>query len=150
FLSPPNINPPRSGDHVRTTQGEHTRVSRPRICDTQGIMAGMDIRRSVQRKLLLASYFTGPIAILLVPLLGFFMVSTRPPTPVETYTALTQYNRAEYFARQYLLIWLAGSDRLSDQLSEMTSVGERKIELNPDPLKVTDINVVSVKRWITD
>lgn len=113
-------------------------------------MAGMDIRPSVQRKLLLASYFTGPIAILLVLLLGFFMVSTRPPTPVETYTALTQYNRAEYFARQYLLIWLAGSDRLSDQLSEMTSVGERKIELNPDPLKVTDINVVSVKRWITD
>lgn len=110
----------------------------------------MDIRPSVQRKLLLASYFTGPIAILLVLLLGFFMVSTRPPTPVETYTALTQYNRAEYFARQYLLIWLAGSDRLSDQLSEMTSVGERKVELNPDPLKVTDVNVVSVKRWITE
>ena len=134
-----------------TTRIQHSGCVTSLIRGARVIMDNMDVRPSVQRKALLVSYFTGPVAIVLVLVLGFFMVATRPPSPVDTYKALTEYNRAEYFARQYLLVWLAGSNRLSDRLAEMTSVGENmKLDLNPDPMSVTDINVTDVLRFPTD
>ena len=109
-------------------------------------MVSMEVRPSVQRRALLVSFLTGPLAIVLVLLLGAFLIATRPESPVNTYKALTEYSRAEYFARNYLLMWLAGSPRVEDRFAEMTSVADIKLSLNPDPMTVTDINVTDVLR----
>lgn len=109
----------------------------------------MDVRPSVQRRALLVSFFTGPLAILLVLLLGAFLIITRPEQPVDTFKALSAYQRAEYFARNFLLVWLAGSPRQVDIYKEMTSI-DGKLELNPDPMTVTDINIMDVSRTTTD
>lgn len=109
----------------------------------------MDVRPSVQRRAILVSFFTGPISIVIVLLLGAFLILTRPQQPIDTFKALSSYQRAEYFARNFLLVWLAGSPKQESVYKEMTSV-DGKLELNPDPMTVTDINITDVNRYQGD
>lgn len=109
----------------------------------------MDVRPSVQRRVILVSFFTGPISIALVILLGTFLILTRPPRPVDTFKALSAYQRAEYFARNFLLIWLSGSSAQENVYKEMVSV-TGKLDLNPDPMTVVNINTTDVDRYQGD
>lgn len=109
----------------------------------------MDVRPSVQRKFLFFSMISGPIALVVTVLLAAFVAFTRPPAPVNTYKALTQYARSEYFARNFLLMWLAGGPQQESRFKEMSSV-DTKVNLAPDPMTVTDINVTDVNRSTTD
>ncbi|TXH10724.1 MAG: hypothetical protein E6R04_04500 [Spirochaetes bacterium] len=105
----------------------------------------MDVRPSFQKRALWISLISGPLAIIISVLTVMFSVITRPPSPVDVYRAQTQSVRAEFFARNYLLLWLGGSDRQDSRLKEMTSVDAR-FSLNPDPVTVTEINITDVLR----
>lgn len=86
---------------------------------------------------------SGPVAVVVAVLTLVFVIATKPPAPLNTYKALTQYTRAEYFARNFLLMWLAGGPPQEQRFKEMVSV-DTKVGLAPDPLTVTDINVTDV------
>lgn len=105
----------------------------------------MDVRPSFQKRALWVALISGPLAIIISALTVLFSIVTRPPSPVDVYRAQTQIVRAEFFARNYLLLWLAGSDRQESRFKEMTSVDVR-LTLNPDPVTVMDINVTDVLR----
>lgn len=103
----------------------------------------MEIRPSVQRRALLFSVFAGPLAMLLSLAALIFVVVTKPPTAESVDSTITSYTKAEYFAKNFLLVWLAGGPKLNERFSEMSSASQ-KITLNPDPMTVTDINTTDV------
>lgn len=103
----------------------------------------MDVRPSVQRKALLFSVFAGPLALLVALATLVFAVVTKPPATGDINKTITAYTRAEFFARNYLLIWLGGDTKQGERFAELTSTNER-IALNPDPMTVQDINVTDV------
>ena len=84
-------------------------------------MATMDVRPEVQRKFLLMSMLSGPVAIVVAVLAMAYVVLTKPPTPTDVHRELTAYTNASYFARNYLLVWLGGSTRQQDNIMSMTS-----------------------------
>lgn len=105
----------------------------------------MDFRPSFQKRALWVALVSGPLAIIIVVLDVLFNIATRPPYPADVYLAQTQIVRAEYFARNYLLVWLAGGPPQEDRFKEMTSSGTR-LSLNPDPVTVMDINITDLQR----
>lgn len=109
----------------------------------------MTVRPSVQKNFLFWSMISGPIALVLSVLTLAAMLIFRPPSSVDTYRALTEYTRSEHFARNFLLLWLAGNKTQEARFKEMTSTDVRAA-LPPDPLTVTDINVTDVSRYTTD
>lgn len=103
----------------------------------------MDVRPEVQRKFLLMSMLSGPVAIIVAVLALAYVVLNKPPTPTDVHRELTAYTNASYFARNYLLVWLGGSTRQQDNIMAMTSAAG-SFKLNPDPQRVTDLNITDV------
>lgn len=109
----------------------------------------MDVRPEVQRKFLLTSMLSGPIALVLALCAVAYVVLTKPPTPVNVHRELSSYTNASYFARNYVLVWLGGSAKQKDSIAAMSSV-PASFTLNPDPMTVTDLNVIDVLWTPTD
>lgn len=102
-----------------------------------------EVRADVQRKFLLVSMLSGPIAILVAVLALAYVVLNNPPAPVDVHKALSSYTNASYFARNYTLVWLGGGTKQKDAIGSMSSV-PASFNLNPDPMTVTDLNVTDV------
>lgn len=109
----------------------------------------MDVRPEVQRKFLLTSMLSGPIALVLALCAVAYVVLTKPPTAVNVHRELSSYTNASYFARNYVLVWLGGSAKQKDSIASMSSV-PASFALNPDPMTVTDLNVIDVLWTPTD
>lgn len=103
----------------------------------------MDIKPSVQKRFLFISMISGPVALVLTVLFGVYTVLRMPTDIVDVHKELMSYTRAEYFARNYTLAWLAGSSKQNTTIDSMTSASA-KLTLNPDPMTVTDLNMVDV------
>lgn len=86
---------------------------------------------------------SGPVALVIAVLAMAYVVMTKPPTPVDVHRELTAYTNASYFARNYLLVWLGGSPKQQDNIASMSSVAGT-FKLNPDPQRVTDLNITDV------
>jgi len=103
----------------------------------------MDVRPDVQRKFLLMSMLSGPVAVVLALLALVFVVVTKPPTPTDVHKELTAYTNASYFARNYLLLWLGGGPKQQENITSLSSV-PGAFKLNPDPQRVSDLNITDV------
>jgi hypothetical protein len=109
----------------------------------------MDVRPAVQRRALLFSVFAGPLALLVALATLVVTVVTKPPATGDINAIITSYTRAEYFARNFLLVWLAGTPKNASQLEAINSATDT-ISLNPEPMTVTDINVIDVLKTPAD
>lgn len=66
----------------------------------------------------------------------------RPTTkPVDVLAEINAYTGAEFFARNFLLVWLAGGPAEAQKLQSM-SARTGQPDMNPDPVTVSDINAV--------
>ena len=61
--------------------------------------------------------------------------------PVDVMSEINAYVGAEFFARNFLLVWLGGSPHEAEKLATMTAMPGQP-QLNADPFTVLDINAV--------
>lgn len=91
-----------------------------------------------------AAAWVGAIgAIIFFLIIGLMLA--RQQKPADVYKAIGDYNRAEFFAQNFLLVWLAGAPRDAEKLTKMASL-PGQLTLNSDPFTVTAINAVDVSR----
>lgn len=112
------------------------------------------MKPSVQRKVHTFVYYSGPVALLIVLLVSAFLVATRPPSPVNTYRALSKSASAEYFAKDVFRTWISGKGGGPDfspsekKIDGMVSSID-KLRLSGDPVRLTGYTVTDVERNVS-
>ncbi|SIH21567.1 Uncharacterised protein [Mycobacteroides abscessus subsp. abscessus] len=121
----------------------------------------MELKESTKRNVFMAKVNTGPLLVpVIIGLVIWNMViSCGQQGPVDVQSEINQNFRVTFFARNFLLLWLAGScteQQLKtpegcDQptkLAAMSAISGTPV-LNSSPLTVTDINTVKIDRTAT-
>ncbi|MFZ2238073.1 MAG: conjugal transfer protein [Gordonia amarae] len=68
------------------------------------------------------------------------------PKPVDVYAAITDTARVQNFARNSLLLWMAGTDTSAKPLLARSSAA-KSIELSEVPFEVRSIDQADIARW---
>ncbi|MDD4865821.1 MAG: conjugal transfer protein [Mycobacterium sp.] len=94
------------------------------------------------RRLFWGTAIAAWVAIVAIIGLVFWLIRIEASQrPVNVLAEINGYVGAEFFAHNFLLVWLAGGARDAEKLSTMTALPGQP-ELNPDPFTVLDINAV--------
>ncbi len=95
----------------------------------------------VKRRSFFATAAAAWVALLGVVALTTVLLVRTAPKPVDVLSEINDYVSAEFFARNFLLVWLAGGPTEAGKLVSMSAMSGQP-EMNPDPVTVTDINAV--------
>lgn len=100
-----------------------------------------------RRNATLVALFSGPLALVLVLLLGLITVASfsKVPKPVDTYAAITEATKVQNFARNALLQWLGGTTTTEKPLLAKSSAAQT-ISLSPVPFEVLSIDPSDIER----
>src|SRR5258708_4291742 len=102
----------------------------------------IQLTASATRRLFFATAAAAWTAIVAVISLTFLLIPIETSQrPVNVLTEINGYVGAEFFAHNFLLVWLAGSPREAEKLATMAAMPGQP-QLNPDPFTVLDINAV--------
>lgn len=101
---------------------------------------GIQFKESTKRGAFFAHIAAVWVA-LLIAITALVAVLLQPgPQLFDMQKEFNAYSRATWFGRNYLLVWLGGSEADSKKLAEMSVGGTPK--LNADPVTVIDINTL--------
>lgn len=97
---------------------------------------------SATRRLFFATAAAAWTALLVVIALIVWLIRIESAQkPVDVMSEINAYVGAEFFARNFLLVWLGGSPHEAEKLATMTAMPGQP-QLNADPFTVLDINAV--------
>ena len=96
---------------------------------------------NIKRRGFFATAAAGWLALALVLVMGVVMVFRSPQKPVDVLKEINAFANADFFAHNFLLVWLAGGPGQSKQLVSMSAMTGHP-EMNKDPFTVLDINTV--------
>lgn len=102
----------------------------------------IQLTASATRRLFFATAAAAWTAIVAVIALSFWLVRIETSQrPVNVLNEINGYVGAEFFAHNFLLVWLAGGAHEADKLATMAAMPGQP-QLSADPFTVLDINAV--------
>lgn len=101
-----------------------------------------------RERALLFAMVSGPLALCMVVFMVMVMsaILHRLPKPVNTYHAITDVTRVQNYARNSLLLWMAGNSNSQKPLL-LRSSAAKSIELSEVPFEVRSIDPSDIERW---
>ncbi|MBU8841693.1 conjugal transfer protein [Mycolicibacterium goodii] len=105
------------------------------------LFSPISLTSDVKRRSFFATGAAAWIALFLVLLLGAAMIFRTPQKPVDVLKEINGFVNAEFFAHNFLLVWLAGGPNEAEKLVSMSAMTGQP-EMNKDPVTVMDINTV--------
>ncbi len=105
------------------------------------LFSRLALTSDIKRRTFFATAAAAWLALAGVLLLTVTLLVRAPTKPVNVLAEINDYVGAEFFARNFLLVWLAGSPTEAAKLVSMSAMAGQP-EMNPDPVTVSDINAV--------
>lgn len=101
-----------------------------------------------RERVLLFAMVSGPFSIVafILTIMVLASVLHRLPKPVDTYQAITDVTRVQNYARNSLLLWMAGNSSSQKTLLRRSSAA-KSIELSEVPFEVRSIDPSDIERW---
>jgi hypothetical protein len=105
------------------------------------LFSNIPLTSDIKRRGFFATVAAAWAALALVVLLAGVMIFKPTQKPVDVLKEINGFVNAEFFARNFLLVWLAGGPGQAKQLVQMSAMTGQP-EMNKDPFTVLDINTV--------
>ncbi len=105
------------------------------------LFSKIPLTSDIKRRGFFATAAAAWIALALVLLVTAVMIFRPTQKPVDVLKEINAFVDAEFFARNFLLVWLAGGPAQAKQLVSMSAMTGQP-EMNKDPFTVLDINTV--------
>jgi len=105
------------------------------------LFSRVPLTSDVKRRSFFATAAAAWAALALVLLLAAVMIFRPTQKPVDVLNEINAFVNAEFFAHNFLLVWLAGGPNEAEKLVSMSAMPGQP-EMNKDPFTVMDINTV--------